>query len=258
MIVQRHFLIKLIAGAMFLVVSVSELSPKTWCEDIFDVVFKQVDKNPQPGPLYRVKLALSPKFVSMFGDEQEQSRVLRFARTRLSLRNPEVAQIASLASETTSEEKAKELLAKITAKYNKILQDTELELQTATSEQQWDALRRVQVGLLGPLFVLDKQLVEFFELTDEQQESLREILAEFRSLTAEADDAGAAQLQQRDRALDRMKALFDDKQRALLERCLVASRELVEYEELRMNSPEWLSDRSSQGESRELKHKISN
>lgn len=239
---QRNYPVRVIAVTIFLVVSVSGLSASTSGEDIFDVAFKQVDKNPQPGSLYRVKLALSPKFVSMFGDEKEQSRVLRFVRTRLSLRNPEVAQIASLANQTTSEEKAKKILARITAKYGKIAEDTELELRLATSNHKWDALKRVQVGLLGPSFVLDKQLVEFFELTDDQQESLRKISSEFRSSIA--DDDGTSQSQKKDEAFDRIKVLFDDKQKTLLESCLGASRELIEYEELRMNAPEWLINRS--------------
>ncbi|TWU19496.1 hypothetical protein [Allorhodopirellula heiligendammensis] len=240
---QRSFRVRLVAGAMFLLLSVSALASRTCGEDTFDVAFKQIDEDPRPGPLYRVKLALSPKFISMFGDAQDQSKVLRFVRTRLSLRNPEVAQLASQATPFTSEDEAKVILAKITAKYGKIAEDTELELQVATSAQQWDSLKRAQVGLLGPLFVSDKQLVEFFELTEDQEKSLREIASELNAVQQGVESADAARSRQEIESLERMKAIFDDKQNALLQRCLVESRELAEYEEQRMSAPDWLSGR---------------
>ncbi|WP_430454054.1 hypothetical protein [Rhodopirellula europaea] len=215
-------------------------------EDTFDFTFSRLDVRPRSGALYRLKLAVSPKFLGIFGDEVKQSKVLRFLRTELSLRNPDVAKIVSSVTEFTSEERAKEILSEVQKKHDKVVENAELQVQLAASEEDWKQLVKTQAGLLDLFLVRDERLCELFAFDESQKEALLASIKRTVNETSEVKPSSNGNSLARDQGalredrLTLMRPVLTSIQLSLLDECLRLADGFREFEAKRMESPNWL------------------
>lgn len=214
---------------------------------LFSSGLTRLDVNLRPGSLYRLRILLSPKFVSFFGSLDEQNRIRTVVSQRLSLRNPSIAEAVRHVTVSTSETEAKRVFSQLNKKYSKIAGDTETELRVALDDYEWLAVVKTHAGLLAPSLHTDREVSEFFALSDRQKNELRNIERKNLERTSsvspsEEVDSSTDKAIDWDKRRDQVASVLNFKQKAQLDECIRHASDFVASEQKRVSPGQLLFD----------------